>query len=280
MKRNTLLKNIILVENVVVLMKKTFDKYWHYRHSVQSPDLEVRFIQKCYQELKKKTARVFREDFCFTFALGCEWVKLNRLYKSVAVDLDPKPLRYGKAHNLARLSLNQQKRMNIIHSNVLNHQIPSADIISALNFSYFVFKEREEMKRYFSNCLKSLRTKGLLVLDCFGGSQCFEANEEQIDYGDFIYCWDQKGFDPISHHALFHIHYKRKREKKRERVFTYDWRIWTIPELKDLLREVGFRKIHIYWEGTDKNGEGSGRFTRREKGEECGSWVAYIISEK
>ena len=154
------------------------------------------------------------------------------------------------------------------------------DIISALNFSYFVFKQREELKKYFNNCFKSLKSDGLLILDCFGGSQCQESNEEQINYGDFIYYWDQKNFDPISHHALFYIHYKKKGEKKRERVFTYDWRLWGIPEIEDLLKEVGFRKTHIYWEGTDKKGEGNGVFTRKKKGEECESWVAYIVSEK
>ena len=261
-------------------MKKKFDKYWHYRHSVQSPELEVRFIRKCYRELKKKNARIFREDFCSTFAVSCEWVKLDRFYKSIVVDLDHRPLDYGRKNNLAQLNSHQQQRVKLIHSDVLSPGIPSADIVSALNFSYFVFKKREDLKRYFYNCFKSLNTHGLLFLDCFGGSECLEANEEHVDYGDFIYYWDQKGFDPISHHAVFQIHYKRKREKKRERVFTYNWRLWTIPEIKDLLKEIGFRRTHIYWEGTDKNGEGNGRFSRKNKGEECESWIAYIVSEK
>ena len=261
-------------------MKKTFDKYWYYRRSVQSPDLEVVFIQKCYRELKKKKPRIFREDFCFTFALSCEWIKLNPSYRAVAIDLDHKPLNYGKKEHLKLLNLQQQKRLKLIHSNVLSRAVPSADIVCALNFSYFTFKKREDLKKYFRNSLKTLNTNGILVLDCFGGSECLEANEEQVDYGDFIYYWDQRGFDPISHHALFHIHYKRKREKKRERVFTYDWRLWTIPEIRELLAEVGFCRTHVYWEGTDKKGEGNGRFSRVKRGEECESWVAYIVAEK
>ena len=261
-------------------MKKNFDKYWYYRHSVQSPDLDVRFMRKCYREIKKKNAYIFREDFCFTFALSCEWIKLGKLYKAIAVDIDDNPLKYGKGHYLSQFSPNQQKRLQVIHSDVLNRNIAKSDIISALNFSYFIFKTRDDLKKYFLNCLNSLTTDGLLILDCFGGSQCFEANEEQVDYGDFIYYWDQRGFDPVSHYASFHIHYKRKGEKKRCRVFSYDWRFWMIPEIKDLLQEVGFRNTYIYWEGTDKKGEGNGRFTRKKKGEECDSWVAYIISEK
>ena len=69
-------------------------------------------------------------------------------------------------------------------------------------------------------------------------------------------------------------------QKKNERVFTYDWRMWSIPELRDILFEVGFKKTHIYWEGTTKAGEGDGNFTRTEKGESCLSWIAYIAAEK
>ena len=268
------------LEDCFCKMKNKFDKYWYYRRSVQSPDWEVRFIEKCYKRLKGKNAYVFREDFCFTFALSCEWVKLGKQHQSVSIDIDDRPLKYGKENYLSQLTVDQQKRIKVVHSDVLARGLFKADIISALNFSYFVFKKREQLKKYFRNCFKSLNPTGLFVLDCFGGSQCFESNEEQINYRDFIYYWDQKNFDPISHQAMFYIHYKRKGEKKRERVFTYDWRLWMIPEIKEILQEVGFRKTHVYWEGTDKQGEGNGIFTRRKTGEDCESWVAYIVSEK
>ena len=261
-------------------MKKKFDKYWYYRHSVQSPELDLRFMRKCYRTLRRKEPYVFREDFCSTFALSCEWVKMGPLYKSVAVDIDSQPLKYGKEKYLLHLKPHQQKRVRVINTNVLNKNTAKADIIGALNFSYFTFKKRVELKKYFFNCLKLLNSNGLLIIDCFGGTQCFEKNEEQTDYGSFIYFWDQRSFDPITHHSLFHIHYKRKGEKKQNRAFSYNWRLWMIPELKDLLQEVGFHKVHIYWEGTDKKGEGNGHFTRRKKGEECESWIAYIVSEK
>ncbi len=262
-------------------MKKNFDKYWHYRHSVQSPDVDVRFMRKCYRELKNKEPYVFQEDFCSTFALSCEWVRLNALNRAVAVDIDSAPLRYGKDNYLPLLNQDQQNRISLRRANVLHYKKTNkVDIIGAVNFSYFTFKKRKELKKYFQNCLKSLKSQGLLILDCFGGSDCFSANEERVSHKGFVYYWDQHNFDPISHHARFYIHYKRRGERKRHKVFVYDWRLWTLPELTDLLREVGFRKTHVYWEGTDKDGEGNGRFTRRKKGEECESWVAYIVSEK
>ncbi len=68
--------------------------------------------------------------------------------------------------------------------------------------------------------------------------------------------------------------------KKIEQVFTYDWRMWSIPEIRDIMHEVGFRKTHVYWEGTAKDGSGDGNFTRVDHGEACQSWIAYVVGEK
>lgn len=96
----------------------------------------------------------------------------------------------------------------------------------------------------------------------------------------YSYYWDQDCFDPITNEAQFYIHFKRRGEAKRQEVFSYDWRMWSIPELRDLLVEVGFSATYVYWEGSDKNGEGNGIFTRAERGEECEAWVAYIVAAK
>ena len=56
--------------------------------------------------------------------------------------------------------------------------------------------------------------------------------------------------------------------------------MWSIPELKDILEEVGFKKVNTYWEGTDEDGEGDGEFVLVDEGEDCESWVAYLACEK
>ncbi len=260
--------------------KKLFDKYELYLKSVQSPENDVEFLEKVYKELKGKAPKTFREDFCGTFVLSQEWIKLNRKYVAHSVDIDPEPLAYGIKKYFDHLNSDQQSRLHIHEKNVLEPGLPEADISVAMNFSYFVFKKREVMKAYFSNCHKSLNTGGIHVIDLFGGSLCQEENEEQTKLKNFTYYWDQASFDPVSHDAKFYIHFKVKGQPKAEKVFSYDWRMWTIPELRDLLLEVGFKKTHVYWEGTTKKGEGDGNFTRTEKGEECQSWIAYIVSEK
>ncbi|MGZ3742947.1 MAG: class I SAM-dependent methyltransferase [Pseudobdellovibrionaceae bacterium] len=256
-----------------------FDKYDLYRRAVQSAETDVEFIRETYKELKGKNARTFREDFCGTFALSTEWIKLNSKNMAIGIDLDPEPMAYGKTHYLSKLRPEQQKRMQLLEANVLSADLPEADIVAAMNFSYFCFKSREVMKLYFTSVYKSLGKDSIFLVDCFGGSQCHAPIEDTINHDGFKYHWDQSSFDPVSNEALFYIHF-RIGGKKIEKVFTYDWRMWSIPELRDIMMEVGFKKTHVYWEGTAKDGSGNGVFSRTEQGESCDSWIAYIVAEK
>jgi SAM-dependent methyltransferase len=261
--------------------KKPFDKYDYYLRSVQSPEEDAIFFRDAFIEsFPGKKPLIFREDFCGTFALCCEWVKLNARHAAIGLDLDKEPLEYGKTHLLSQLSPAQQKRINLREANVLGKKLPQADIIGALNFSYFLFKDRKTLLNYFENCYRALRNPGLLIIDCFGGPSTLAVNEDRTDHGEFVYYWDQSTFNPVTHESLFHIHFRIKGEKRREKVFTYDWRLWTLPELTDLLRDAGFKKVHVYWEGTTKKGEGDGVFKRSNVGDDSEGWIAYLTAEK
>lgn len=258
-----------------------FDKYALYTEAVQSTETDVEFIHDTYKELKNgKEAQSLREDFCGTFALSCEWVKAAKSHKAYGVDLDPEPMEYGRSHYLSKLTPDQQKRLTLIEGDVLKSDLPKVDVTVAVNFSYFLFKKRELLRAYFSKVMRSLNEKGIFIIDVFGGGQCHDAIEDRIKHKGFTYYWDQTGFDPVTNEAVFHIHFRIGNGEKIERVFTYDWRLWSIPELREILIEAGFKKTHVYWEGTNKNGGGNGEFTRTEKGEPCLSWIAYIVSEK
>ncbi len=260
--------------------KDDFDKYSYYINSVQSPDTDVEFFEETYKDLRKKKPEVLREDFCGTHKISCEWVKRNKKYKAFGVDLDPEPIEYGKENYQSELKESERNRIEIFQANVLDKDLPKADIIDASNFSYFIFKDRKSLLKYFKSVRKKLKKDGIFIIDVFGGSKCHEANEEETDHGEYSYFWDQASFDPITNFTEFHIHFKRKGEKKREKVFSYDWRMWSIPELRDILEDAGFKKTHVYWEGTEEDSEeGNGIFTRTEVGEECEAWVAYIVSE-
>ncbi len=261
-----------------------FDKYWHYLKSVQSPDIDVKFFRKTYKKIFDADPVLLREDFCGTYKLCCEWVKLREEHKALGFDLDPEPLAYGRETYYPKLNQEEQSRLHAMKQNVLTAKLKDpCDITVAVNFSYFIFKEREELKKYFQNVYENLGEKGLFLLDIFGGSDVFELPEEETEFEDekFSYYWDQEDYNPIHNHGVFHIHFKRKGEKKRKSVFTYDWRVWSIAEVRDILKEVGFSDTRCYWEGTDKDGDGNGVFKPCEKGEpHCESFVAYVAGIK
>ena len=86
-----------------------------------------------------------------------------------------------------------------------------------------------------------------------------------INNGRFTYVWDQHSYDPITGSAVCKIHFHFPDGSKIRDAFTYHWRLWTLPELRELLAEAGFARSTVYWEGTDEEtGEGDGDFQPRE----------------
>ena len=73
---------------------------------------------------------------------------------------------------------------------------------------------------------------------------------------------------------------EKKDGEKYEKVFTYDWRMWSIPELREILADAGFSRTLAYWEGEGEDGEGDGEFYLSNNEENCESWVTYIAAIK
>ena len=256
---------------------RSFDKYKAYSASVQCPSEDVRFMRVVYRNLNTRDPRVLREDFCGTFANCCEWVKLGEEKRAIGLDIDPEPIAYGKENYLSTLTENQQDRVAIFEKNVLERNAPKADIICAFNFSYFCFHDREMLRRYFESVRRSLLQGGLFMVDVFGGSESAGPCVGRKRLPGLTYFFEQEDFDPINNRAKFHIHFQPKGGRKRKSAFTYDWRLWTIPEIRDVMKDAGFNETLVYWEGTARNGRGSGKYHQRDKGESCQVWVAYIV---
>jgi SAM-dependent methyltransferase len=264
-----------------VRMADKADRYELYLASVQAPDVDVEYFDEVYREYFKKKPSVLREDFCGTAAICCEWVKMSPKNFAYGIDLDPEPLAWGREHNLTKLKQKQRERVHLIEGDVRTAKSPQADVVCAQNFSYFLFKTRDELRRYFKKAHYQLAERGVFVVDLFGGYESMEDNREDVhEHDGFDYVWDQVKFDPITHDALFHIHFRFDDGSELKKAFEYDWRFWTIPEVREVMLEVGFDKADVFWEGTDKNGDGDGVFTRAEKGECDPAWNAYVIGVK
>ena len=66
-----------------------------------------------------------------------------------------------------------------------------------------------------------------------------------------------------------------------EKAFTYEWRLWTLPEIQEVLKEAGFSKVVVYWEGSDEDSEeGNGEWEVTRCGEACEGLIAYLVAEK
>ncbi len=258
------------------------DRHRLYELSVQYAASEIEFVDETYQSIRGHKPELLREDFCGTANVCCEWVRHRKRNRAIGVDLDREVLTWGQDHKLSELTLGQRKRIELIEENVLHVETESPDIISAMNFSYWLFKERKDLKHYFTRVKAALAEDGIFFLDAYGGYDSFRELEEEreVNDGEFTYIWEQERYDPVSGGLICHIHFAFPDGSRLNRAFSYDWRLWTLPEIRDLLEEVGFSKVTIYWQGWDEDGEPDGIFVPSTTGEADAGWICYISAEK
>ena len=255
------------------------DKYKLYELSVQSADEDVDFIDDTFWALKKRRASSLREDFCGTANNSCAWVRKRSGNHALAVDHDSLVLDWGHKQHVTKLTGDQVRRIRLMNKDVLRITPETMDIVVALNFSYWVFRDRRTMVRYFRRVHAALATDGIFFLDAFGGYEAMREMRERTRHKNFTYIWDQASYDPVTGDYLCKIHYQLSDGSMLREAFVYHWRLWTLPELIEMLTEAGFR-VTVYWEGTAPDGSGNGIFTPASRGEADACWIAYLAAEK
>jgi hypothetical protein len=262
------------------------DKFKLYEKSVQTPDHEVQFFVKAYQDFHESTPLTLREDFCGTFAVCCEWVKSDKRRKALGVDFCGETLQWGRDHNLRKLNPEQKQRVRLLEQDVRKRNKPTVDVLAAQNFSFWIFKTRSEVIEYFKIARANLAAGGILVMDMMGGGECFVedfVDKRTIKKGKngFKYHWTQIAFNPITADCSFSISFKFPDGSKLKHAFEYHWRFWTIPEVREMLEEAGFSESHIYWEiDEDEDPERDGEWERREVAPSDPSWICYVVAKK
>jgi len=264
------------------------DRHALYEAAVQSVDADADFVERVYRKRNRTDPRDLREDFCGTAALACEWVRRGEDRRAWGLDLDVPTLEWGREHRVAPLG-DAAGRVHLIEANVLDCAGYPADAAVAMNFSFCIFRERAELLRYFRAVRRSLRPGGVFVIDIFGGTDAMteitekspKPAEVQADgrrVPAFTYIWEQAKFNPVDHEIVCHISFRLRGGKKLRRAFTYHWRLWTIPELREILAEAGFEGSDVYVEGWDDEAdETDGVFRKRVRFENQAGWVAYIV---
>jgi hypothetical protein len=253
------------------------EKYQLYESSVQNPEADIDFINREYKRIYGKKPLVLREDFCGTGAMACQWAAQSTDHLAYGIDLDIEPISYGVENHYLTMPEETQSRMKYIKGNVLDNYDFKADVTVAFNFSYFLFKKRNDLVTYFSKVRTQLKKEGLFFIDLFGGTETRKPLEESNRFKSHTYYWDCDKYDPMTAECMYYIHFKtHKNQVKHEKVFSYDWRMWDARELQEVLADAGFKDIQIYWEGVDKEGLGNGVFKVAKTTENCESWVTYI----
>ena len=257
------------------------DRHRLYEESVQEVEADVALIERLFKKRYGHPPRLLREDFCGTAAMCCEWVRTRGDNRAIGVDIEPEVLEWCRTNHFPKLDADQRARVELRLADVLEDKTAGVDATCAFNFSYFCFQTREALLRYFRRAYKSLAEEGLFVIDLYGGADAQRTMTETREQEGFDYVWDQHVFDPVSNHVINYIHFEFPDGSEMRRAFTYDWRLWSIPELRDLLAEAGFSESEVYWEGTErKTNEPNGVYRKVTSAPDDPAWVSYIVSYK
>ena len=265
-----------------MLTAKNTDRHALYQSAVQEPEADTRFMEEVFVANYDRRPILLREDFCGTGFLSATWVKEKSDRRAIGYDLDEPTVEWGMTHNVAPLTEEEQSRIQLKVADVLEAPLDPIDVVCAMNFSWWIFKKKEQLLDYFRSVRKSLTDEGVFVLDIYGGSEAYieveEEHDKELDGKDFLYIWDQDKVCGISDEMLCHIHFKFKDGSAMKKAFTYDWRRYGMREAQDLLIDAGFGKVDVYWEGTDKDGDGNGEFTKETHAENTEAWIAYLVA--
>jgi len=262
----------------------TADRHELYQHSVQNVEAEIDFIDAEFESIRGRKAKSLREDFCGTGNTSVEWIKRRETNTAVGLDIDQPTLDWGEEHHLAKLTDEERSRVQLLNRTVLEPgDAGGTDCVLAMNFSYWLFKTRDELRGYFKSVRDSIGKDGIFFLDHYGGSETMTETEEtkKIDAGggrSFTYIWEQAHYNPITGDMRCHIHFKFPDKTRMNKAFTYEWRLWTMVEIRELLSEAGFANVLVYWEGEDEDGDGNGEYEPTLEGEADPAFISYIVA--
>jgi len=277
----------------------TADKYELYQKAVQSPEEDVAFLERMFRRERGRAAHSLREDFCGTALLSSHWIARSPENTAEGYDIDPEPIAWGLEHNFKPLAAKSAKagrakvakpkartlddatreRFHFHLKDVRAKSPRPVDLRIAFNFSYWVFKTRRELIEYFESARAGLVDDGVFAIDLYGGWEATQEMSEPRRCGGFTYVWEQKEFWPGTGDYRTAIRF-RFPDKTEMEAFRYDWRHWSLTELRDALYDAGFKRVESYLEGSTPKGEGDGVFRRGVRGENCEAWLCYLIAAK
>ncbi len=258
------------------LTARTADRHALYEQAVQDTELDVRLIDRVYRREHGRPARDLREDFCGTAALCASWVKRGPDRTALGVDLDAGTLEWGLAHNIRPLGP-AAERVTLVQKNVLDVTRPKVDLVVAFNFSYCVLLDRRTLVEYLRQVRRSLRPGGCFVLDNHSGGDTLSVSTDERDCDDFTYVWEQCPVNGVDNVGRRKIHFHFPDGSTLRNAFTYDWRVWSLAEVRDAAVDAGFHRFDVYADYFNGDGEPTTPIRKVRRYEHEQSWTPYLV---
>ncbi|XP_031286011.1 uncharacterized protein LOC116144708 [Pistacia vera] len=170
------------------------------------------------------------------------------------------------------------------------YPLQARDIVCAFNYSCCCLHKRADLVLYFKHALGALSKKGgIFVMDLYGGTSSEQKLRLQRRFANFTYVWEQAEFDIVERKTRISLHFHlQKQQKKLRHAFSYSWRLWSLPEIKDCLEEAGFQSVHFWLREMpdtqeNRSTEGFGvaqdaKYEEVRSFQQKDAWNAYIVA--
>lgn len=246
-----------------------------YRLAVQNPLAEVAFAEHAWEHHHGDASEpmLLREDFAGTCAVAAAWVQSDPDRQAMAIELDEPTAAWAAEHF-------DDADLHVVQADVMAIDEPAVDVTLALNFSVLIYHDAEALARYFAHALAGLGPGGLLILDLFGGPGVDEPSvqrrriePDEGGFSSFAYQWEQCGRDVQTGRIDCRIHFELDDGPRLADAFVYDWRLWSVEQIIDLARQVGFADAALWWSDPSQ----PGRHEPVDGPPRDQDWVGYVV---
>ncbi|GAB4386360.1 MAG: hypothetical protein Kow0022_15120 [Phycisphaerales bacterium] len=216
------------------------DRHDLYELCVQSPGHLVPLLKAIHG----RGPTVLGEDFAGTAALSCRWVEDVPGGCAIAVDLDADAIaRHGRDDRIERQVVDVRRATG------------NVDVLFVGNFSIGYMNTRADLLEYLRHVRSRLNPGGVFICDTYGGESAFltghvHRHHPLPDGRRVRYTWEQRRADPLTGMVTDVLHFRVEKggviEEEWPDAFVYEWRLWSVPELRDALGEAGFADTAVY----------------------------------